>query len=475
MHDPNLHLFVDTTEIHQLVNLERFVNSPRFDRVVLQADEPWELGYGAAAWGSVVKESDGRLRMWYMLFDARCYCVAESDDGLTWHKPNLGLVEFRGSKDNNIFCKLDPDAPHGELNNWDGYCVLRDDGDPDPQKRYKLFANMQDHHMWAFAYRERYPDTTQELEDAAREMWGDYMMTSPDGIHWSEPQMIYPRPAGDYMMVIRDERNKQWFMNRRVKEYSDDTLGVRSRRNIGIATSPDLLDWSRAEIVILNDQDTGFGRLWEWHGMTPFNYGNLDLGFLEMQDSVFRGGVELACHRDGGQWQRVLPGVKFLGQGPEGSPYRLCSYPLHNPPIPMGDELFIYSQVAGGPRDDGISPRVVGLYRIGLDRFLGLSHSHPKTHEPTGLLVTTPQFVPSDELEVNVEAYNDGQIRVAVADSELNIIPGFSFDDCVPVRENAVRSPVCWRERPNLAELRGKEVMLLFNVDQATLYSYRFA
>ena len=89
--------------------------------------------------------------------------------------------------------------------------------------------------------------------------------------------------------------------------------------------------------------------------------------------------------------------------------------------------------------------------------------------------MTTPQLVPGDELEVNVEAYNDGQVRVAVADSELNIIPGFSFDDCVPVRENAVRSPVRWRERPNLAELRGKEVMLLFNVDQATLYSYRFA
>ena len=43
--------------------------------------------------------------------------------------------------------------------------------------------------------------------------------------------------------------------------------------------------------------------------MTPFNYGNLDLGFLEMQDSVFKGGVELASHRDGGPWQRVLAGV----------------------------------------------------------------------------------------------------------------------------------------------------------------------
>ena len=29
-------------------------------------------------------------------------CYAESDDGIRWRKPELGLFEFRGSKDNNI-------------------------------------------------------------------------------------------------------------------------------------------------------------------------------------------------------------------------------------------------------------------------------------------------------------------------------------------------------------------------------------
>ena len=74
-----------------------------------------------------------------------------------------------------------------------------------------------------------------------------------------------------------------------------------------------------------------------------------------------------------------------------------------------------------------------------------------------------------------MEAYNDGQIRVAVADPELNIFDGFSFDDSVPVQENAVRSSVHWKDRANLAQFRGREVILLFNIDQAVLYSYRFA
>ena len=30
------------------------------------------------------------------------YCYAESRDGIEWTRPHLGLVEFEGSKENNI-------------------------------------------------------------------------------------------------------------------------------------------------------------------------------------------------------------------------------------------------------------------------------------------------------------------------------------------------------------------------------------
>ena len=55
-------------------------------------------------------------------------CYAESDDGLTWTKPNLGLFEFNGNPNNNII--------------WDlhGACVFRDDEASDPQKRYKMIG-----------------------------------------------------------------------------------------------------------------------------------------------------------------------------------------------------------------------------------------------------------------------------------------------------------------------------------------------
>ena len=73
----------------------------------------------------------------------------------------------------------------------DGLTVVRDDEDPDPARRYKLIANMQDHRMWAEAYRAEYPDVTDSEIEAARSVWGQYMVTSPDGFHWTrEPIQV---------------------------------------------------------------------------------------------------------------------------------------------------------------------------------------------------------------------------------------------------------------------------------------------
>jgi hypothetical protein len=64
-HDPDVHLFVDDVEIERMERLERVLNRPKKHPVpVLVADQPWE-GERAQAWGSVIVEPDGLLRMWY--------------------------------------------------------------------------------------------------------------------------------------------------------------------------------------------------------------------------------------------------------------------------------------------------------------------------------------------------------------------------------------------------------------------------
>lgn len=72
----------------------------------LIADKPWE-SWQIGGMSSFLHEN-GKFRLWYGVShgirNGEEYAVAyaESDDGIHWTKPNLGLVEYAGSKQNNL-------------------------------------------------------------------------------------------------------------------------------------------------------------------------------------------------------------------------------------------------------------------------------------------------------------------------------------------------------------------------------------
>lgn len=103
-------------------------------------------------------------------------CYAESRDGLVWTRPNLGLVEFNGSKENNIL--MDDRTP-----NWGSGIVFFKDENPacPPGARYKALAS------------------------AHATDYDIYLFTSPDGIHFtcaSHPVIRLSR--GDDRVIMGD-------------------------------------------------------------------------------------------------------------------------------------------------------------------------------------------------------------------------------------------------------------------------------
>ncbi|PYV16722.1 MAG: hypothetical protein DMG07_07215, partial [Acidobacteria bacterium] len=58
-------------------------------------------------------------------------CYATSSDGVNWEKPNLGLVEFNGSKKNNIVDLHEPAL-------WSTCALIHDPEDPNAQRRFKM-------------------------------------------------------------------------------------------------------------------------------------------------------------------------------------------------------------------------------------------------------------------------------------------------------------------------------------------------
>lgn len=109
------------------------------------APDEWSV----QCYGSVIHH-EGKYKLWYIALNERDLtkmpedvhyrgaqlAYAESEDGIHWVRPNLGLVEFRGNKDNNLLF-IDPPQAHGL-----DCLVLFEPEDPDPEKRFKMLLHM---------------------------------------------------------------------------------------------------------------------------------------------------------------------------------------------------------------------------------------------------------------------------------------------------------------------------------------------
>ena len=102
-------LFVDNYLVEALDGEARqILHRPIPREVVFVSNRPWE-GNGLN-YVTVFQDGDS-YKMYYRGGDydrgvtslhEQVYCLAISNDGIKWERPNLGLVDFEGSKDNNI-------------------------------------------------------------------------------------------------------------------------------------------------------------------------------------------------------------------------------------------------------------------------------------------------------------------------------------------------------------------------------------
>jgi hypothetical protein len=142
---------------------------------VLTAGPPGSVDVNGVLMYGTVFEDGGKLRMWYIaqpqpetkykrdtFAPHRPIAYAESTDGIHWDRPNLGLVEFRGSKQNNLVSIEPADHPFAVANDF--VSVLKDEADPDPARRYKM------------VYIVYLPKAKHSTAATA---------ISPDGLHWT--------------------------------------------------------------------------------------------------------------------------------------------------------------------------------------------------------------------------------------------------------------------------------------------------
>ena len=149
-------------------------------------------------------------------------CYATSSDGISWHKPDLGIIEYAGSRRNNLLAR----ASHGPG-------VFKDLEESEAAKRYKmLFAS-----------------------DVPVARHGLSVRFSANGIHWAEAIAI------DNKNAARGDAHHTCLWAPELKKYvaCSRPMGWGERRSdqqdaplrpISRTESEDFIHWSDAEIVL---------------------------------------------------------------------------------------------------------------------------------------------------------------------------------------------------------------------------------
>ena len=501
-YDPALHLFVDDHHLRNLLSMKRIFGKAKKDPQPALTD----IAGRRMCWGCVLTEQ-GKHRLWYQSniphnchdlaaagvwgrgdeygFFPDCHpgavpewqtsvlSYAQSDDGVTWIRPDdLGLFEWQGSKTNNIVMDGSIAAKQydGALTNLDCPSIVRDDAAP-AEDRYKFIAHWGTIH--AFDNRSNLGRSQADIERFMA-CSAKYVMTSPDGIHWHGPVKRLKEHAGggDYSGVTRDHRNGRWWYNDRARQ---GLWGPTYIRTAGLCSSATLDDWpEHVEQLFPLGQAEDFGARFEHHGMVPFNYGDQDLGYLELSIKGRPKASLLVSHHDGERWRRVDGCPPLIECGPPGTCDSMIVNATRNAPLLVGDEMII---TYNGHRQLGDASELHEGYlcvaRLRRDGFAGMTVDLPAAarHDRPALLQTQPVVVTADVLTLNIEGHG-GTARAALFDEAAEPIDGFGLADCLPINQDNVRAEVRWRNA-DVRQLTGRRVIVLIELRAGAIWSFR--
>ncbi len=443
-------LFVDDALIARREGVELVLQRPVPRDVAVVHDAPWEGN--TCCYHTVFQ--DGRLyRLYYRgsHFDEErgtndhpeVVCYAESRDGIHWEKPELGLVDFMGSRRNNIV--------------WNGYGS----------------------HNFA-PFRDRNPECRpgeeyKALAGSGRE--GLKALVSPDGVHWRllQEAPVITHGAFDSQNLAFWDPNQRCYReyHRHFREHEG-----RKVRDIMTSLSADFRTWSAPEWLAYPGAPVE--QLYT-NAILPYcRAPHIYLGFPK-RFVPERTVVEHRAHgvsdglfmtsRDGQTFRRW--GEAFIRPGlqPERWVNRnnmtawgivsTAAFLDHAP-----DELSLYSteHYYRGPASK------LRRWTVRADGFVA-------AHAPLagGELVTEPVVFAGRHLELNFSTSAAGSVRVELQDAAGAACDGFALADCPPLYGDSLGQRVRWRGGDDVGALAGTPVRVRFALQDADLFAYRFA
>jgi len=469
-------LFVDDTLLEYSSGVSLRINPPLKTGRVLRSDRPWE-GHRIGAYGTVL-EDQNLYKMYYDAVDRDgriFHCYAISEDGIHWKKPNLGLVEYFGSRNNNIL----PLPPCGTV-------FLDYTASSTQRYKYVTYGHGRSGHMNQYGIR----------------VWW-----SEDGLGW--------RAGEDYALPLNADTQNQAFWDERTGKYVaylrawdswPYTPGV-SRRCVARAEVEDILKpWPydpRKDVSYSIDNapkwpppTTELPIVFKYDDSDPENsdhynpcvvkypycrdvYYMFPSTYLHFPDPPIGKrsndgllDIQIATSRDGVHWNRLTRDTYVrLGRKDEndsGQMYMLVGM------IRVGSELWMYYagyDYTHGAHDPETMHYTGAIFRV-TQRLDGFTSIDAGLRD--GEIMTKPIVFSGGKLTLNVDASASGEVRAELQDEDGKPIRGFELGCCDPIHANDCEEVVTWDRKYDISHISGKPVKLRFFMRNTKLYAFQF-
>ena len=480
-------LFVDAALIESLTGQARLeLHHPEAREVVLDHNAAWE-GTGSG-YHSVFKDGN-KYKMYYKSWHLDVSngkvktnthplycCYAESDDGIHWTKPNLGLIEFNGSTDNNIV--LTP-TTFNDVTSDPGHPAVFIDENPNcpPDARYKAIIRSSKPH-------------------------GLLLFQSADGFRWllSHPTPVITAGAFDSQNLAFYDPNinayRAYWRIFTAGKTDGQNWTPAGHRAIRTAVSQDLIHWD--QWMDLTYVDSPSEQLYT-NGIKPYHRApHLLIGFptryvergwsesmkalpelperearakaSERYGTAITEGLFMSS-RDGLKFHRwneafLPPGIERTGTWNYGQQY-LAWHVVQTKSLLEGapDELSFYATESYWTGNSSQLRR----YALRLDGFVSVTASMKG-----GELVSRPVRFNGNRLSLNFATSAAGDVRVELQDASGKPFSGFSAEECQPLFGDTIDRAVTWTSGPDVSSLQDKTVRIRFILRDADLYSYQF-
>jgi hypothetical protein len=371
---------------------------------------------------------------------------------LNWIKPELGIIEYQGSKKNNIVLKsvvdgtvfIDPTAP--------------------PQKRYKLLHTIGPHKG---GLRVSYSADGKHFTiakdpvidwnpDSQQNVFYDTRLKKYVAYLRGRKEMGFETKGRSVVRVERDDVEKPWANPGGKVVFTADEQDP-----------PDVDFYTNAAVQYPYAQDAYF--------MFPAAYHHFDrrYGNDGLLDS------SAAASRDGITWQRPDRGpyVSLGEKGEWDESFMMMGVGL----VRREDKLYQYYNGVdishGGTRKESKNSAQgrtrwgwMGAVEQRLDGFYSADAAYAG-----GWLKTPPVRFEGKHLVLNVNTSSAGSVKVEILGEDDKPVPGFSLGESDMIMANNVRHVVTWNQKDDVSSLAGKPVRLKFAMRSAKLYAFQFS